>query len=175
MSKTMGALKSVLKVIDKANEIVANVTSFGVPLIGVIVLYEVFMRYLFNRPTIWVHDISQFIFGAVYMLGAGYTLQLGKHVNMDMLYTRFSEKGKAVADVATGGFVLIFLGVLIYQSAIQAWESVIFNEVMTQSAFEPPLYPIKIIFFVGCVLFMLQFIAKFIRDICTIFDIPDKL
>ena len=165
---------SVLKMIDKLNETVGNFASFGVPLLGFLVLYEVIMRYVFNSPTIWVHDTSQFLFGATYMLGAGFTLMLRKHVNMDMLYVRFSIRGKAWSDAVTGVLVIIFLSVLVWQSGLMAWESVIFREVLTQSVFEPPLYPIKIIFFLGCVLFLLQALAQFLRDIATIVDKSEK-
>ena len=165
----MAKKNGVLGLIDRVNETVGSLVSFGVPLLGFLILFEVVMRYGFNRPTIWVHDVSQFLFGATYMLGAGYTYLMRGHVNMDMLYVRFSKRGKAIADAATGALFLIFLSVLVWQSGFMAWESVIFNEVLTQSVFEPPLYPIKIIFFLGCILFLLQGLGQFVRDVITIF------
>ena len=139
--------------------------SLGIPLMAFLLLYEVVMRYGFNRPTIWVHEISQFIFGACYMLGAGFTLLRRGHVNMDMLYTRFSLRGKALADTISGLFFLLFLWVMVWHSGIMAYESVIFNEHLVQSVFEPPLYPIKIIFLVGCVLFLLQGLVHLVHDL----------
>jgi TRAP-type mannitol/chloroaromatic compound transport system permease small subunit len=164
---------SVVKLIDRLNEVVGNIASFGVPLLGFIVLYEVIMRYVFDSPTVWVHDISQFLLGAIYMLGAGYTLMLRKHVNMDMLYVRLSKRGKAISDAATGVLVIVFLCALVWYSGVMAWESVLFNEVLTQSVFEPPLYPIKIIFFLGCLLLLLQALAQFLRDMATILTKPE--
>jgi TRAP-type mannitol/chloroaromatic compound transport system permease small subunit len=159
----------VVKAIDKLSTITGKFTGFGVPLLGIIVLYEVIMRYVFNSPTIWVFDISQFLMGAIYFLGAAYTLMRNKHSNMDMIYVRLSAKGKAVIDVITGVLALTFLAVLVWQSGLMAYESVLFNETFTQSAFEPPLYPIKIIFFIGCVLFLLQFLANFMNNLAIIF------
>jgi TRAP-type mannitol/chloroaromatic compound transport system permease small subunit len=104
------------------------------------------------------------------MLGAGYTLLRRGHVNMDMLYLHFSKRGKALADVLTGVLLIIFLCVLVWQSGRMAWESVIFNEHLMQSVFEPPLYPIKVIFFLGCLLFLFQALGHFVRDIITLFD-----
>ena len=165
MSKKYG----LLDLIDRVNDKVGSFASFGIPLLGFLVLYEVIMRYVFNHPTIWVHDTSQFLFGAAYMLGAGYTLLLRGHVNMDMLYARFSKRGKALVDAATGVLVLIFLCVLVWQSGEMAWESVIFDEHLTQSVFEPPLYPIKIVFFLGCILLLLQALAYWVRDVIVLF------
>lgn len=170
----MSKKSSILDRIDRVNQAVGSFASFGVPLLGFLILYEVIMRYGFNRPTIWVHSISQFMFGAVYMLGGAYTLLMRGHVNMDMLYVRFSPRGKALADAATGVLVMIFLGVLVWQSGVMAWESIIFKEVWTQSVFEPPLYPIKTIFFFGCVLFFLQALTHLVRDVITLFAKPEQ-
>ena len=133
-----------------------------------ILLYEVVMRYGFDSPTIWVHEISQFVFGACYMLGAGFTLLRRAHVNMDMLYTRLPLRGKAAADTLAGLLFLLFLGVMVWHSGIMAYESVIFNEHLIQSVFEPPLYPIKIIFCLGCILFLLQGLAHLAQDITVL-------
>jgi TRAP-type mannitol/chloroaromatic compound transport system permease small subunit len=170
----MSRKKSVLDLIDRVNDRVGSFASFVVPLLGFLILFEVIMRYAFNRPTTWVHDTSQFLFGAAYMLGAGYTLLLRGHVNMDMLYVRFSKRGKALADAATGVLVLVFLSVLVWQGGLMAWESVIFNEHLAQSVFEPPLYPIKIIFFLGCVLLLLQALAHWVRDVIVLLAKPEK-
>ena len=173
--KKMTRDKQALEWIDKINHAIGNIICFGLPLLGFLILYEVIMRYAFNRPTIWVHDISQFLFGATYMLGAGYTLLRRGHVNMDMLYVRFTRKGKALADVVAGLLVFLFLGVLTWQSGMMAWESVLFKERLIQSVYEPPLYPIKIIFFIGCVLFLLQVAAQWVRDVIMLFSKPEKL
>lgn len=170
----MSKKNSLLYLVDKVNDKVGSFSSFVVPLLGFLILFEVIMRYAFNRPTIWVHDTSQFLFGAAYMLGAGYTLLLRGHVNMDMLYIRFSKRGKALADAATGVLVLAFLCMLVWQSGLMAWESIIFNEHLTQSVFEPPLYPIKIIFFLGCILFLLQALAHWVRDVIVLLAKVEK-
>ena len=165
----------MLDLIDKMNEKVGDFICFGVPVLGFLLLFEVIMRYGFNRPTIWVYDFSNFLFGACYMLGAGYTLLKRGHVNMDMLYSRFPVKGKALADTITGLFMLTFLGVLVWQSGLMAYESILFKEHLLSSVLEPPLYPIKTIFFLGCLLFFLQGLGFFLRDLTTLFTRPDKL
>ena len=165
----MSGKMRAIRAIERTNEAVGGWISFGIPVMAFLLLYEVIMRYGFNRPTIWVHDISQFIFGACYMLGAGFTLLRKGHVNMDMLYTRFSKRGKALADTISGLLFLLFLGIMVWQSGFMAYESVIFNEHQITSVFEPPLYPIKIIFFIGCVLFMMQGLGDLVRNLIILF------
>jgi TRAP-type mannitol/chloroaromatic compound transport system permease small subunit len=90
------------------------------------------------------------------------------HVNMDILYSRLPARGKAIMNVGTGVFFLVFCFVLVWKSGFMAWESVKYKEVFTQSVWEPPLYPIKIVFFLGCLLLTLQGVAKFIRDLILV-------
>ena len=37
--------------------------------------YEIFVRYAFTAPTDWAYDISRMLYGAMFMIGAGYALQ----------------------------------------------------------------------------------------------------
>ena len=46
-----------------------------------IVTYEVFARYLFNAPTIWVFDLTYRLYATNFMLGAAYALHKGTHVD----------------------------------------------------------------------------------------------
>ena len=40
-------------------------------------IHEVIGRHFFNRPTLWSFDISRMLAGALFMLGAAYTLSKG--------------------------------------------------------------------------------------------------
>lgn len=49
-------------------------------------VYEVLARYLFVAPTMWAYDMSRFMYGAMFMLGAGYALSKGVHIRADFIY-----------------------------------------------------------------------------------------
>ena len=49
-----------------------------------IMIYEVVARYVFTAPTVWVYDMSRFLYGALFMLGAGYALSKGIHIRADL-------------------------------------------------------------------------------------------
>lgn len=50
----------------------------------VIVLYDVFRRYVLNDPTIWAFDIASFLLVYIIFLGLGLALQDGSHVSVDL-------------------------------------------------------------------------------------------
>ena len=60
--------------------------------------YEVLARKLFLAPTIWAYDISRFLYGALFMLGAGYALSRGVHIRADFLYRNFKTKNQGLID-----------------------------------------------------------------------------
>lgn len=163
----------LIRFIDKLNETIGKAASFLIPVFAGLLVFELILRYGFESPTTWAHDIAEMLFGATFMLGAGYTLLHGSHVNMDMLYNRLSDKNKQRTDVVTGLLLMVFTLVLSWKSFIMAQESYMFKETLTASAFDPPLYPIKIVFFIGCALFFLQAAAKFTRDLLALFGRDD--
>ena len=162
----MPKLSSWLHVIDNISEWTGKVFSFTIFLLISIVVYEVVSRRVFMEPTIWVHETSAFLFGVYFILGGAYTLLLRAHVNMDILYNRFPPRMKPIVDVLGSAFLFLFCGALLWKGTELAWRSLIVGE-LTSSAWQPPLYPMKIAIAVGAFLIVLQGLAKLIRDLVT--------
>jgi len=154
----------LLRFIDNINEWAGKIVSFFVLAIMGIVIYAIVMRYLFVKSQLWASEICSFLFGALFVLGGGYTLLHQGHVRMDILFGRFSPKVKAILDLVTSMFFFLFCGVLIWKGWLMGWDSLVMLE-RSQSAFSPPLYPIKFVIPIGAGLLILQGLAKFIRDL----------
>ena len=72
--------------IDKFSKITGNIVCWILMPLILAMTYEVFARKLFLAPTIWAYDISRFLYGALFMLGAAYALSKGVHIRADFLY-----------------------------------------------------------------------------------------
>ena len=84
--------------IDRFSKVIGNIVCWiTIPLILGMV-YEVFARKLFLSPTIWAYDMSRFLYGALFMLGAGYALSKGVHIRADFLYRNFKVKTQGTVD-----------------------------------------------------------------------------
>jgi len=160
----VNTLNAILKVVDDINDWVGKVLSFGVLLMFALVLIEVIRRYFFNSPTVWGNELTQLTFGVYVVLCGGYILRWGGHVNVDILYGRFSARGKAIVDIITFVLFLAFCGMMLAYGGSLAWESLSRFE-HSQSAWNPPLYPVKLMIPLGAFLLLLQGIAKLLRDI----------
>jgi TRAP-type mannitol/chloroaromatic compound transport system permease small subunit len=163
----VNTVNAILKAVDNINDWVGKVLSFGVLLMFALVMIEVIRRYLFNSPTVWGNELTQLIFGVYVVLCGGYVLRWGGHVNVDIWYGRFSIKGRAIIDMITFSLFLMFCGMMLAYGGSLAWESLSTFE-HSQSAWNPPLYPVKLMIPTGAFLLLLQGIAKLVRDILTL-------
>lgn len=156
--------EGLLVLIDRLSEVVGKGAGFLILILALTVCYDVVKRYLFGQPTVWAQELSAMLFGTFIILGGAYTAKDKKHVNMDIIYGRFSKRGRAVLDIVTF-FVLTlpFLGVLLWKGGEGAWRSVATLE-HDSSQWGPPLYPFRIMLPLGALLFLLQALAKLVRD-----------
>jgi TRAP-type mannitol/chloroaromatic compound transport system permease small subunit len=115
-------------------------------------------------PSWWPLEVSQFMMVAYFLLGGAYSMQLGDHVRMDLLYGTWSDRTKAVFDAITVLFLMVYLVVLLYGGISSTQYAIQYNEV-SPTLWRPQMAPIKIIMCVGIVLMLLQATATFIKDI----------
>jgi len=159
-------MRTILKAIDCANEWMGKQMRWFLIAATLVGVTEVVQRYVFNHPTMWGYEIFIMIGAAMYALSWGYVHLKHGHVRVDVFYTRFSGRGKAIVDVIC--FLLLFLpviGVLMYSSTswmVHAWA---INEKSVETYWYPPIAPLRTAFFVGVFLLLLQGIAQFIRDL----------
>jgi len=82
---------------------------------------------------------------------------------VDIFYSRFSTKNKAIIDIITFALFLLFCGMMLTYGGSLAWESLARFE-HSRSAWNPPLYPVKLMIPLGAFLLLLQGIANLLRD-----------
>jgi TRAP-type mannitol/chloroaromatic compound transport system permease small subunit len=160
-------MKSFCRFIDSLNERVGKISGWLIFPLTILVTYDVTLRYVFNRPTVWAWDINIQLLGALVVLGGGYTLLHDGHIGVDALVIHLSPRWRALVDLITSAFFFFGIGVLLWKSASDAWSSLQIREVYS-SVFAPPIYPFKVLMVVGILLLLLQGVAKFIRDLITV-------
>jgi TRAP-type mannitol/chloroaromatic compound transport system permease small subunit len=161
----MKIVKGFIYTIDSISEWTGKVFSFLILFIVALVVYEVVLRNLFNLSSLWAFELSIMIYGVHFMLGAAYTLKQKGHISIDIFYSRFSTKAKAILDIITYTiFFFPFIIILLKAGISFAWSSIKILEV-SQSNWAPPLYPLKVIIPVTFFLLTLQGISKIAKDI----------
>jgi len=155
----------LLRLIDAINEKVGSYTGFLLVVMTIMMTWEVVARRFFNSPTSWAWPLCVQLQLVVAALSGGYCLLHKAHVRMDVFYSRLSPKKQAIMDLATFVFVLIFLGVAMWRATEMGLLS--FSVLETANVgFKPPIWHLKLIIIPsGILLFLLQEIAQFIRNL----------
>jgi TRAP-type mannitol/chloroaromatic compound transport system permease small subunit len=128
--------------------------------------YEIFVRYAFTAPTDWAYDISRMLYGAMFMIGAGYALQKGVHIRSDFLYRNWSVRTQAMVDITM--YVFLFLPAMliaIWVSTEWAWKAIENGERGLDTTWMPYLGPIKAALPVGILFLMIQGISELLKAI----------
>lgn len=136
-----------------------------VPLFSIMV-YEVFMRYVFTAPTIWVYDLSRMMYGALFILGAGYALSKGVHIRADFIYRNFPVKTQGLVDACLYIF-FYFPGMLVFlwTSMDFAGVSWVRGEKGMDTAWMPYVAPIKSALPIGVFFLLVQGISELLKSI----------
>ncbi len=91
----------------------------------VVTVVIVVMRYVFGAGLIWLQESLTWMHGAVFMLGAAYTLQRDEHVRVDVFYRAMSERRRAIVDLVGVVVFLVPLALLILAESLpyveRAW------------------------------------------------------
>ena len=155
----------MLRLIDAINEKIGSYTGFLLVIMTIMMTWEVVARRFFNSPTSWAWPLCVQLQLVVAALSGGYCLLHNAHVRMDVFYSRLSPKKQAIMDLATFVFVLIFLGVAMWRATEMGLLS--FSVLETANVgFRPPIWHLKLIIIPsGILLFLLQEIAQFIRNL----------
>lgn len=126
--------------------------------------FGVVMRYVFNMPTIWVHEASFLLLGMQYMLAGAFAMLHGAHVRVDVMYNMLPPRGRIGLDIFTSMFFFIFALVLLITSWTFFQNSYAMNET-TVETWGIQHWPAKGMMVVGSVLLLLAGISKLTKDI----------
>ncbi|MGM0786249.1 MAG: TRAP transporter small permease subunit [Thermodesulfobacteriota bacterium] len=161
-------IKKICKGIDSFQDWFGYLTAMLIFPLTAIIIYEVIMRYVFNKPTTWGFELTTYLYGIHFMLGLGYTLMYNGHVRVEVFVTLMSKRKQNIVSLICHLILLLpVFAVLLYASADYAWTSVVRDE-HSWSSWGPPLYPFKLLMALGFLMFFIQGISSFLKDVQTL-------
>jgi TRAP-type mannitol/chloroaromatic compound transport system permease small subunit len=158
----------IVRAIERLSRLCGGLAAALVFILVVLMLYDVFMRYVFNAPTLWGFEVSTWTMGAAFILSIGYALATDAHVRVDLLYSRIPRRVLTVVD-------LIFLPVLLLIVAWLTWglwgyffDAYRTGEKSGGSAWNPKVWPFRLILLIGFAAFTLQIVASILKAIAKL-------
>ena len=159
-------MKNFLNFIDSLNAWTGKIIRLLAVALVLVMTVEVTMRYVFNHPTMWGYETSIMVGAAMYALAWGNVHRENAHVRVDLIYSRLSARGKALIDALCTFFLFVpLVGLLSWMAfswMARAWK---IGEKSVETYWYPPIAPLRTAVFIGLVLFGLQGLAQFIRDV----------
>ena len=164
MIKTIHAIEGLSQWVGKAFGWCIMILTFAVA-------YEVFVRYVLNRPTVWAFDVMVQMYGALFLMAGAYALAQDAHVRGDVVYRLFSVRWQARIDFVLyilfffpGMFALFWYG---WEIASDSWR---YKEVSWNSPARIQIYFFKTLIPVAGLLMMVQGVAELMRCILAMRD-----
>jgi TRAP-type mannitol/chloroaromatic compound transport system permease small subunit len=157
-------LKGLVEFLDKISGTTGALAAWlVVPLIAAS-CWEVFSRYVLGEPTLWAYEIGYMAMGTHFLVGLAYTLRQREHVRVDFFYAHVSANARAVIDaLAYVVLVLPLSGWLAFglgEKALRAYET---HERTGLSAFNPVIWPFRLIMATSFALLFIQALAELLR------------
>jgi len=156
-------MQKLLLAVDRLSTWFGKACAWSVVSLTLLITWEVFSRYVLNKPHAWVLDAQIMMYGLLFMSAGAYTLAKSGHVRGDVLYGFFQPRTQAAVDLTL--YILFFLpGIvaLTYAGWFFANESLAIRE-QTFNADPLPVYPFKFVVPIAGAFLLLQGIVEIIR------------
>ena len=163
---TSHRMQKIFNNVKKINAIAATLSGIVLLFITVAIFVDVFLRYFFNRPSIWITEVSSYLFLYLIFLATAYALQQGMHIRVTFLLDYLGDKAKRIIDIITSLFALTFSVVLLWQTSIMTWTA--FSENWTSpTMLNAPFAYIYVSMVIGSFLLVLTFLGNIILMITS--------
>jgi TRAP-type mannitol/chloroaromatic compound transport system permease small subunit len=163
-------MQALLLAVDRLSTWLGQLFAWAIVLLTGLISWEVFSRYVLNKPHAWVLDAQIMLYGTLFMMAGAYTLAKNNHVRGDVLYGFFQPRTQAWVDLLL--YLVFFLpGIvaLTWSGWGFAQESLAIRE-QTFSAEPLPLYPFKFVIPVAGAMLLLQGLVEIVRCLICIRD-----
>jgi TRAP-type mannitol/chloroaromatic compound transport system, small permease component len=163
-------IENLLHGVETASTWIGKAFAWLIVALMLLVCVEVFKRYILNMPTAWVFDVSNMLYGTLFMMSGAYALAQDAHVRGDFLYGSMKPRRQASLDLVL--FIVFFLpGViaLTWAGWVYAGDALAIRET-TFNATPLPVYPFKFIIPLAGATVLLQGISEIVRCLVCLRD-----
>ena len=171
----MQTLLRISRAIDALNAKIGQALIWFVLVMTLVSAANAMARYLFNLSSNAWLELQWYLFAAVFLLCAGYTLLHNEHIRIDVVSSRLSRRSQLWIDIFGTVFFLlpvaIFIMWLSWPVFMNAWTS----QEMSSNAGGLIRWPVRLLVPLGFFLLSLQGISELIKRIAVLRGIiPDS-
>lgn len=159
----MKALLALARLIDALTERVGRAVAWLVLAATLISAGNALVRYLAGESSNAWLEIQWYLFGAMFLLAAGYTLKHNGHVRIDLFYNRLGPRGQAWIDLVGGLVFLLPMALLLAWLAWPMFAAAWSTHELSPDAGGLVRWPVRLLLPLGFGLLALQGVAEIIK------------
>ncbi|MBY0611730.1 MAG: TRAP transporter small permease subunit [Beijerinckiaceae bacterium] len=163
----MSGLLGISRLIDGFNERIGKMTGWLVLAAVLVSSINALARYGLNKSSNAWLETQWYLFGAVFLLGAGYTLKANEHIRIDIVSARLSQRTRNVIDLIGHFLFLLPLCLLMLWLSLPFFLRSFQSGEMSPSAGGLALWPAKLLVPLGFALLALQGISEIIKRVAV--------
>ena len=124
--------------LDDVSLFLARVAMMLIVLLVSVMFYEVVLRYVFEKPTLWANELSLWMAGFIFLLAGLYAMQQRSHIRIYLFYDVMPRWAQKLSDIVSVLLIWAFTISMIWgglneaQAKFLRWETF-------GTAFDPPL------------------------------------
>ena len=161
----MHALLKISRAIDALTERVGKATIWLVLIVTLISAVNAFVRYTINYSSNGLLEIQWYLFSAIFLLCAGYTLLRNEHVRIDVVSSHFSPRVHAWIDIIGTLFFLAPMASAVLYLSWPIFVNSFLNNEYSSNAGGLIIWPVRGLVPVGFSLLILQGFSELIKRI----------
>ncbi len=164
----MSLFLGISRLIDWLNETIGRFTAWAIVLAVVVSALNAIIRKVFAASSNSWLELQWYLFGAVFMLCAAWTLKANEHIRIDILSNKLSKRARDWIDVFGHVFFFFpFVALMVWLSGPFFWRSYSLNE-FSSNAGGLVIWPAKGLILAGFILLAMQGLSELIKRIAVI-------
>jgi len=133
------------------------------PAVTVVVITDVFLRYVFNSPFIWSLEFNEWMLLMIFALAIPECTRQNGHIRMELVIANLSPRIQAMLDTV---YVACGIG-LFYLLARHEWEEFLFSYELNRITeyVQLPVWGQHLAIFIMCVILIFFYVMRFIATL----------
>ncbi len=169
----MQALLKLSRGIDALTDRVGRTTTWLVLIVTLISAINAFVRYAVNYSSNGLLEIQWYLFSAIFLLCAGYTLMRNEHVRIDVVTGHLSPRAHAWIDIVGTLFFLAPMALLVLYLSWPIFVNSFLTHEQSSNAGGLTVWPVRLLVPVGFALLILQAASEFIKRVAFLRGLID--
>lgn len=151
--------------IERFVDWVGRCTSWLTLLIVALMSVNVVLRYLFSVGSVWAQELEWHLLAPLVLFGCSYAMRHGEHVRVDILYGKFSEKGKTRVELCSALLTVAIAALFVWLSLHYVQQAYVIDEGSPDPGGLPHRYLLKALIPVGFSVLALQGFASALKNL----------